>query len=246
MKMTVKFCLFVLVLFLSVFSSSCSQAPAAPEYNQEFIYEAKFQNGIFPNSSYVFTADAGLSSVGTDISYNTCTEMYVGRSAATRYRSVVKFDLSSLPAGAEVVKAELKLSIQGATSRGVTVTAYDISNLWESVTAGCGVSAGNSYDPRWNGPWSTAGGDLSSPVSNSAYISQNSVTRYLTLNLDTALVQRWIRNGTSLNQAESNNGVLLKGTDETSTDAYAYFITSENTDSPQLAPLLIVYYKNGL
>jgi hypothetical protein len=233
MKNLYTIAIIILVLF---FMSSC-------EPKEEYIFEAKFQNSVLPSSGYARCLDTYLSNGSPDNIYADCTTMYIGNSGGTVYRSALYFDLTSIPPDATVVKAYLKLTTQQLTTTVITVRAYAQSVYWWPGGSGCNVAYSISYDARWNGPWTTPGGDLDRPMSNSVSISYDSEYRALTLDLYTDIVQQWIRNGVSSNPAIANSGMILKSTDEATSGAYCTFITSDNTSFIEFRPLLTIYYK---
>ncbi|MDH3588289.1 MAG: DNRLRE domain-containing protein [Gammaproteobacteria bacterium] len=143
-------------------------------------------------------------------------------------RTLIQFDLSSIPAPATIQFAELQLylSLNNGSETDV-VEAHRLTRDWIEGTGGSGVSW-NSYDGVSN--WSTPGGDYAPEIAGS-FVAAG--TGWKTMDLS-ALAQDWVA-GTV-----ANYGVLLLS-DPASGNKSKKYISSDNPD-PALRPKLIVSY----
>lgn len=128
-------------------------------------------------------------------------------------RSLVKFDLSSVPAGATITNAKLKVYYRGYrdfAGHVSTVTAYQITGDWQETSV------------NWNNKpgFGASYGSVS--------IAANSNWGWRELDV-TALVQGW------MNGALANQGIMLRGPEESGYYSnYRSFFTREGSYSPQL------------
>lgn len=147
------------------------------------------------------------------------TDMWAGyddhpNTNAQIVRSLVKFDLSTIPAGATVTNAKLRVYYAGYydfSGHVSTVTAHQITGDWQETSV------------NWN----------NKPGYGASYgsvnIAANSNWGWRELDV-TALVQGWL-SGALLNQ-----GVMLRGPEESGYYSnYRSFGTRESSYSPQLA-----------
>jgi Bacterial Ig-like domain (group 3)/IPT/TIG domain/Dockerin type I domain len=169
-------------------------------------------------------------------------------------RGLLKFDLSSVPAGSTITAATLTLHMsKSAAGSGAQNNALHLllqgwgegtSNAGSGGTGsgeGDGVSA-TTNDATWldtffstNNPptWTTAGGTFSSTVS--ATTSVNSVGFYSWSSTQlTADVQGWV------NQSSANFGWILLG-NETTLKTAKQFDTRENTTTANRPTLVVTY-----
>jgi hypothetical protein len=174
-----------------------------------------------------------------------------GGGAGLLIRVLVRFDLSSIPAGSTVNSASLQLcyySYLGSDPVNRLYVVYRVTTNWvEGDGTGIGTTGAN-----WNKPdksalptWTTPGGDFttsgaSPPTPVPAWISI--VGQYVTWDV-TAIVKAWIESG------QSNYGFLVRDPNDgvVSTDAAATFLSKEsgippNEDWPLKPPILTVDY----
>jgi len=162
--------------------------------------------------------DSGVSSLFSTTNYgNNSTFFNAGYQIAT-VRAYIEFDLSSVPDNARVTDTDLML-YHGDTSgtTNFSVGAYKVTESWLENTI------------TWN----------NQPTSSSNVEYSNSVTagntEWESWDID-ALVQSWL-DGTF-----TNNGVLLKATDESSLDTIAVFRPSDYSNASYRPKLVIDYY----
>jgi RHS repeat-associated protein len=146
-------------------------------------------------------------------------------------RSLYKFDLSSIPAGASILNADLNLwmsSVSNDTS--IQVDAHELSKSW--------TENGATWNSTGTTSWTNTGGDYTSTPIDSVSGIGNLLDLSNNLKWDvTSSVKKW--SGTP----SSNYGLLLKSSNET-TDSYKKFISSD-TSSTEYAPMLAVTYYSG-
>ncbi len=162
--------------------------------------------------------DSGVSSLFPITNYgNNSTFFNAGRSIAI-VRAYIEFDLSSVPENARITDTDLML-YHGDTSgtTNFSVGAYKVTESWLENTI------------TWN----------NQPTSSSNVEYSNNITagntEWESWDID-ALVQSWL-DGTF-----TNNGVVLKATDESSLDTIAVFRPSDYSNASYRPKLVIDYY----
>jgi hypothetical protein len=175
--------------------------------------------------------------------------MFAGMTAnGVRRRALVRFDLTSIPPGAQVTAATLTLTMTENVSGPSVVGVRPVLDSWGEGTSDSGGSAttgggagapSTANDATWlhrffpNVLWGSAGGDFSSTVSATQTV--NTVGSYswsgTQLSSD---VQAWVQN------PATNNGWILLG-DESSVRTAKRFNTRENTN-PTTRPVLTVEF----
>jgi hypothetical protein len=175
--------------------------------------------------------DTTISQANPTINYggtgcDTMTVGYTGVNSASR--SLIKFNLASIPAGATIISASLYLDLPLASpaSGAGTVNIHRVTTAFTE-----GTQCANAGSPNWTSPWTAAGGDYNATVyGTAAYTNgQNS-----SVNVDvTSLVQYWV--------STANNGALLKLSSE-SGSTYVIFNTGE-AGGIGTRPVLSVTYR---
>lgn len=183
--------------------------------------------------SLIAFEDTYLSQASTGTNYGSCNRLYTGLGSSSRARSLIKFDLSSIPAGSTIISANLVMTKTGGSSSAATpIAAHRITNPWTENTGSCsGRSRAASWNQRMTSTnWTTAGGDFSSTAESTVTVAANAQYTWNVKNL----VQAWV-NGTY-----TNNGLMLKRVTEGSANQ-KYFASSEATSASQRPRLDIVY-----
>jgi uncharacterized repeat protein (TIGR01451 family) len=181
------------------------------------------------------------------------TEMYVGttkQTSNTIRRAVLRFDLSSIPAGSTINSVTLTLH-ESKTAAGAgtqTISAHALTSSWgegtsNAATGGTGSGQGDGIqattnDATWlytfynTKQWTTAGGDFSSTVSSSTTV--NGIGSYSWSGTGMVSdVQGW------LSSAATNFGWILIGGESVNGTAKE-FDTRENVAANR--PTLVVQY----
>lgn len=189
--------------------------------------------------------------------------------ASTAKRGLIEFNIAGgIPAGSTINSASLTLYLGqvagsgggGGDQTARTIELHKLTSSWHGGTNGAtgfpgsatnhfgGLpSAGfpaNSGDPTWayssfnTAAWNTAGGDFSSTVSGSTLVSQNLDQAYTWSSSQMASdVKSW------LDDPSTNDGWLLRNTDETDTKTFRAFFTREGAaeqNLPNEAPVLTI------
>lgn len=154
-------------------------------------------------------------------------------SATYDYRGLIKFDLSSIPATAVISSAVLSLYYKTGTD-GVssTMKVYRQKRAWTENGACWSYYTGTTA-------WAEEGGfgsdDCEQTEIGSVTISDITYG-WKNISLTASKVQEWISG------ALTNNGLLLKETDETTNNSYKGFYSSDYTDDTSLRPKFEVVY----
>lgn len=205
----------------------------------KFIFTLVFlsvSSNLFSQSTVTITptADSELYNGSTTTNYGVCDQMWVGYGGATAIsRSVILFDLTSVPTGATIISATLELEVINNTGTNLNVSVHQVTNFWFEGTGPC---TGTPTMPvSWNirsgtTPWAAAGGDY-----NTTAVSSTSVGDEGTYSWDvTALVTSWTTSSTA------NHGFLLRATPESGSNV-KYFATKEHADE-SFHPRLVITY----
>ncbi len=112
-------------------------------------------------------------------------------------RSLLQFDLSSLPAGSVVVSATLSLYVKGASGGPVTINAHQVITSWNEAEV-----TWEARDKAAGLLWVTRGGDYDSAVAGSTVVD-NTTNVWRSWNI-TNLAATWVMTPTS------NFGLILE------------------------------------
>ncbi|MHB1128264.1 MAG: DNRLRE domain-containing protein, partial [Bacillota bacterium] len=178
------------------------------------------------------TESAGTQ--GTNFGYT--DRLVVGRVAnggvVTKERSLIKFNLSSLPKGLGVIEsAVLHLYTIPGSQTSASVVAYPLNQAWLEREA--------SWSEAQKGKtWMTAGGsfNLSNGIS-----SASSQSGEVTLDVR-SLVERWVNGGMVGIGGMANDGILLMLQDEVTATTQEFLFASSDYPDYQLRPRLEVTY----
>ena len=159
-------------------------------------------------------ADTYVNQAATGNNYGTATTMYVQARTAQARRTLVQFDVSSVPAGSVVNSATLELYATAVTG-GLTLNAHRITGTWTET----GVTWANQ--PAYN---STA----------DASIAGGTGAGWRIWNV-AAVVQQWV-DGTA------NYGLVVKASTETGLSATTYTFASKEYATTTYRPILRINY----
>lgn len=180
------------------------------------------------------SADAYIYQKAPTTKEGTETSLIVGESnAATQLmRSLLKFDLSTIPATATITAATLSLYMyEEKSSNARTMSVYRMLKDWSEASV-----TWNKSDATTN--WTTAGGanaaDCEAASIADTAFSATEAVGWKTFTLDPAKVQEWI------NSTLANYGMMLR-VDTESSDQYRFYSSEYATDTT-LRPKLAVTY----
>jgi hypothetical protein len=210
-----KYLVYISIVLLTLVLVSCTgkqgaTGPAGPEKAGVY-YEGYFQQGVFP-IPYSGQVEAELYGGFSGVTYTSNVyPLGIGTASSTiPYRSIVKFDISSLPKSKIMVdKAQLILNTDGNSAAGgaKNVSIYKVTNTWVVNQTGWDL---NSYNlPITITSWVKSGGDFDPTT-----ITANGVgidlppNSTITIDLNPATVLYWMENPTK------NYGMIFIAADE--------------------------------
>jgi hypothetical protein len=210
-------------------------------------FQTSFQNGVYPNASYSGELDTWLSGTGgSPTTANPYLEVNSGSAIVNYARTILRFDISSLPTNVTVLSAEIWLKLESATTVGSSPITIGLHNFASDTFSGCQwtINAGWTQDGLTG--WSACTGDTSpgqegyiNPTTISTVVfssAVNGTSNFYKWSLSPSVVQSWLTN------SNNNNGLILKSEGEFGETAstvgfYPYNGTTGDT------PLLIVEYQ---
>ncbi|GMQ95000.1 MAG: hypothetical protein BMS9Abin13_110 [Patescibacteria group bacterium] len=150
-----------------------------------------FQDGVSPTGSYAGTRDTYIHDNLPTTNNGSATEILVDGSALEQYGTLLKWDITDIPAGQIVQSAVITLTSFNATSD--TYSVYEMLRNWVESEATWEIYATGSS-------WQTNGGTgaLDSGTTVFGTITGGTGERTITLNASgVALVQGWVNNPSS-------------------------------------------------
>ena len=163
-----------------------------------FLLQMQLVGQTTTNLTVVEDNSISNASGGSGRNYGTCEDLEI--KGALSYPTLL-FDLSSIPAGATIISATLKVNKSGGEPQDVG--AHRITTAWADEGPECNTSG----TPNWSAPWTNSGGDYASPAeSTTSFTLTNGIYSWDV----TTLTQNWI-DGTF-----ANYGVQLVPTTQVS------------------------------
>lgn len=169
-------------------------------------------------------------------------------SSSSPRRALLRFDLSSIPAGSTVSSVSLQLTLNKTKAGATTMNLHKVSAAWGEGTSNAGSDPGGNDgsgvaatagDATWirrvfnTTNWTTAGGDFSATVSGTTSVGTPGVFTWSGAQMITD-VQGWV------NTASTNFGWLLKSTEAGSKHAKR-FASRNNATAADRPKLTVVY-----
>ena len=182
-------------------------------------------------TDFIPSKDAAIRSETPTTNYGNKQFLTTNSLSTAPERSLLEFDLSSIPAATVIDSAVFNLYLSLWSGKNDNVKTYKVTNAW---LEGNGDSNGVTWDYRdKNGPvlWNIAGGDYDTATAGSFTVK---ATGWYSMNL-TALVQEWIDGATP------NYGIIL-APPLSAGNHKNYYISSEYTLFAGLRPRLTITY----
>ncbi len=146
-------------------------------------------------------------------------------------RSLLQFDLSTLPSGAAISSATLSLYVKGASGGAVTINAHKVTASWKETEV-----TWKARDKAASLLWATQGGDYSGTVVSSASVDD---TKNVWRTWDVqSLAADWVAN------PANNFGVILEA--PAGANKEKVFKSSEDGTATQRPKLEVCYTATGL
>jgi hypothetical protein len=208
-----------------------------------------FQDSVWPDASYAGTTDVILANDYDNVAPNANLggldhlETFFGEGEEHR-RSLMRWDLSSLPGDAAIISATVELyRYEGNPENAMQIALYRLTRNWAEGT-GWDFWPDPSYVPdgaTWTlaspgTAWTTPGGDFDATVVGQITLPAGMGNGWVSLDA-TAAVRTWVEGGMP------NYGLLLRPQSGDYTYHYYY---SRNHDTPNLRPRLVVNYTVGV
>ncbi len=166
--------------------------------------------------------------------YGACNIIYVnGATSSPKQRDLIQFNVSSIPSGASITSATLRLVKVGGGNTSRAIAVYRITSPWTEGTGDC--NGNSTADATWNNrttstAWGTAGGDFNATAYATTNVAGNAAYTWTI----TSLVQEWV------NATNPNYGLMVKYETENVTDEKNFASEENNTTADR--PQLIVTY----
>ncbi len=245
---------FFAVMACLIFVWGCSQTagpsgPKGPSGNPApNSFQAVFQNGVFPTSSYAGEIDtwADGGQQATVLGGNAFRRIKTGSGASAYGRVLLKFDVTSIPVNAQVISAEVQMKTMNTTNIGSNPVTVGVHDLPVSIyTGGCIWSLTATWTEYGSSNvWFSCDGDSSgsqlsffnnTPLNTvSLTNSINSTSALYAWTIPASTIQTWI--------SGKNNGLVLRSEGEftesvSSIDFYPY----NDATASNHATLLVTY-----
>ena len=176
--------------------------------------------------------DSYIKQEKQDERQGTSTELKVKTENGKLIRSVLKFDLSFLPAGASVSSATLSLWVKEVRDGGATIRAHQVTSSWKETEV-----TWKARDKAANLLWSSLGGDYDATILSSHTVTRDVKNYWATWNI-TAAAANWAAT------PANNFGVILESP-VTSPRNETKFKSSDDGTTTQRPKLEVCYTLGG-
>lgn len=178
----------------------------------------------------MFDASADSYMIEDNPNYNkgTDSELRIKTEAGKEKRSIVYFDVSSIPAGSTVQSADFSLWVKDVSNGPVNTSIYGLIENWVESEVNW-----NDRDQNSNIAWTAAGGTYAVPAIDSRSLSQKDVRETWDI---TPLAADWV-------SGSDNNGILLSA--PTGVKREVKFSSRDEGDNDKHPQLEICYLSPG-
>jgi RHS repeat-associated protein len=178
----------------------------------------------------ITTADCTITN-GSSASTSFCSSptLDVGFDGSRISRALLPFDLSGIPAGAQIYHSELDLYLESELN-----TTQLKTNMYAPAHRSTAAATWNTYDGT--NAWSSAGGDYSAGQQLEATHSPTGGSIGWNWWYPTRLLED------VLDGSRPNNGILLKAENESTTQLF-HFTSSDSSNSADWPYLYVAWYK---
>ncbi len=191
------------------------------------VSDLSFQDGVFPDASYNGTTDTYISQVNPALNYGSSTTLLVDGDdppgSGNDLSSLLRWDLSQIPAGSQLQSASITFNITNAT--GNSYQLYEMKQDWvESQSTWIQYSSSNT----WQAAGAQGVNDRGSVVLGA--LAANTLGLYTT-NLNAtgvALVQSWV------DDPVNNHGLVIANTSNTDGVDFDSSAAAVATNRPRL------------
>ncbi len=155
------------------------------------------------------SADTWLKEASPNENHGSDEELSVKNKPTDNFRTLYQFDLSSIPAGANVTRADLRLRITGEDDSGDPVNIYRVTDAWSE----------NAVN------WNNTGNDYDASTVYASFVPDD--TGWIWVDI-TPIVQAWVCG------EFPNNGMMLIATSDDTESKYTSREYSQSNRRPRL------------
>jgi hypothetical protein len=184
-----------------------------------------FQNGLFPNVSYVGNIDTKIASKKSTTNYGNDSSFTIDGDPDEA--GLFRWDVSAIPVGSSVQSVSIELNVTSSSKDSYEV--YALQRAWDELSATWQRYASGS---NWAGAGASGSGDQQSTVLGQLAASSKGVYRINLNAAGVAAVQAWI------NDPSQNFGIIIK--DYTASKAVEISTSEAKTASQR--PKLVINY----
>jgi hypothetical protein len=188
-----------------------------------------FQNGLFPNVSYVGTTDTKIASKNSSTNYGNNSSLTIDGDPDEA--GLFRWDVSAISLGSSVQAVSIELTVTGSSKDSYEV--YALQRAWDELSATWQRYASGK---NWAGKGASGSGDQQPTVLGQLNASSTGVYRINLNAAGIAAVQAWI------NDPGQNFGIIIK--DYTTSKAVEVSTSEAKTASQR--PKLVINYTSPL
>ena len=208
-----------------VVSAAPAGGPQNPPPSGGAAQQIAFQNGLFPNVSYVGTTDTKIASKNSSTNYGINSSLTIDGDPDEA--GLFRWDVSAIPVGSSVQSVSIELTVTGSSKDSYEV--YALQRAWDELSATWQRYASGK---NWAGKGASGSGDQQPTVLGQLNASSTGVYRINFSAAGIAAVQAWI------NDPGQNYGIIIK---DYSTSRAVEVATSEARTASQRPKLVINY-----